>query len=285
MAKLVEYDVEGEEEGGGGTGVKVKPGVHVARIARCVYRDKKRDGSPANDLEIALDVGSEYDWVFTYVGLSEASKWKMAELVRALGLKEKGKIDPDKLVDKIIRVKINSGDYNGEYSPDAGKLFKAQNGDEALVGQGVSETSTHAGDAPEPDDTAEGSAEGGFEPSRETDPDIGSYDDWADEDLTAEAEDRNLTLPGGRGSKRDKAIKALRDDDNSSADAGEPEDAGTATGDDDYDEWELDKLKQEWTDRQLGDLPNLRGKNAAERVKTAIIEELRKDDAENPFEA
>lgn len=283
MAKLIEYDVEGEDESGGGTGVKVKPGVHVARIARCTFRDKKKDGSPANDLEVALDVGAEYDWVFTYVGLSEASKWKMAELVRAMGLKEKGKIDPDKLVGKILRVKINSGSWDGEYSPDAGKLFMAQDGDEDLIGQGVSETSINAAQGPDVNDDISDPAS--FEPSRETDPDIGSYDNWADEDLAAEAEDRNLTLPGGRGSKRDKAIKALRDDDNSSADAGEPEDAGTATGDDDYDEWELDNLKQEWEDRQLGDLPNLRGKNAAERVKTAIIEELRKDDVENPFEA
>jgi len=43
-------------------------------------------------------------------------------------------------------------------------------------------------------------------------------------------------------------------------------------------------LKEEWEGRDMGDLPSFRGKNAADRVKAAIIEALRADDEENPFE-
>jgi len=293
LAKLIPYNVSGVEEGGGGTGVKVKPGVKPCRIVRCIQRTEKRDGTPANDLEVALDFGAEFDWVFTYIPLGEAGEWKLAEFIRALGLKEEGKLNPDKIQGTVIRCKINTGTYNDEYSPDAGRLMKAQPGDEELIGESVSEMSNNGG-GPEPDAEPEASAAApeyadGFMPSREGEEGIGSYDDWPDEDLTAEAEDRGLTLPGGRGSARDKAIKALRDEDSAVMDGGE-ETAAVAepeaeTPEDDYDEWDLDRLKKEWEDRNLGDLPAIRGRGAAERLVAAIVEELRKDDAENPFEA
>ena len=305
MAKLIPYDVTGVEESGGGTGVKAPPKVYVAEIMRCSHRTQKKDGSPANDLEIALNVGAAYDWLFTYVGLSEAADWKLAEFVRAVGLKDKGRLDPEKMVGKIIRVKVNPGEYGGSYSPDVGRLMKAQPNDK--VDNAVSEISSQtASDEPEEDESdteddvpfvtdADGDkvySDPSFEPSREGDEGVGSYDDWADDDLAAECSDRDITLPGGRGNKRDKMIKALRAEDaevSGADDDDEPlpddEAAAAAEEGDDYDEWDLDRLKGEWEERQMGDLPAIRGRNAADRIKTAIIEELRKDDAENPFEA
>lgn len=61
MAKLIEYDVSNVEESSGGTGVKVRPGVRVCRIMKVTQRTEKRDGTPANDLEVALSFGDEYD--------------------------------------------------------------------------------------------------------------------------------------------------------------------------------------------------------------------------------
>lgn len=293
MAKLIEYDVTGvEESSGGGTGVKAKPGVHVAKIAKCVQREEKRDGTPANDIEVALNVGEEYDWVFTYIGLSESADWKLAEFIRAVGLKDKGKLDPDKIVGKLIRVKLNSGSYDGEYRPEAGRLMPAQKGDDKLFGEKVSEMSSQNGDDDGPDDEepnvdADGDkiyADPDFVPSREGDDDVGTYDEWDEADLLAEVEDRGLTLAGGRGKKKDKAIAALRDEDNEVAGANdEPEDEPEAG--DEYDDWDLDQLKEEWESRDMGDTPSFRGKNAADRVKAALIEGLRADDEENPFDA
>lgn len=296
MAKLVPYDNTGVEESSGGTGVKVKPGVHIARIAKCTLREQNKAGDPANDIELALDVGEEFDWVFSYVGLSDAAKWKMAEFTRALGLKENGKFDPDKMVGKFIRVKINPDTYDGQYAPRAGRFMKAQPGDEETFAEGgsnVSETSSQNGDGgpeaeaePEDNKDADGDpvySDPDFTASREGEEDVGSYDDWADEDLLGEAEDRGLTLPGGRGSKRDKAIKALRAEDAevSGASEGDEPEAGA---EDDYDEWELDALKKEWEDRELGEMPKVRGSGAQDRLKAKLIEALREDDETNPFD-
>jgi hypothetical protein len=282
LAKLIEYDVTGVEESAGGTGVKVKPGVRPCRIVRAQERTEKRDGSAANDIELALDFGSEFDWVFTYVGLGEASDWKLAELVRAVGLKDKGKLDLEKHVKgKVIRCKVNHGMYGEEYSPNAGRFMKAQPGDEDLIGEGVSEISSN-------DDAPVAEAEAGVLRWREGQPDpenpdevVASYEDWTDEDLEGEVGDRELTVAGGRGKKRDKLIAALRADDADEENAG-PTEAEIADADD-YDTWELDALKKEWDDRQMGDLPAIKGRGASDRMKAAIIEELRKDDVENPF--
>lgn len=292
MAKLVPYDVEGVEEGGGGTGVKVKPGVHVAEIVRCQKRDQKKSGDPANDIEVALSFGDEFDWAFTYIGLSKAADWKLAEFVRALGLKEKGNLDPDKMVGKLMRVKVNSGSYEGEYAPDVGRLMPAQKGDK--VGEKASElSSTPSGPDMEPEEEGDGDGAtepaDGFVPSRESDPDIGSYDEWTDDDLVAEADDRGVALAGGRGKKRDKAIAALRADDEAAdgdgGDGGGGDDDTPAAEGDEYDDMDLDALKAEWDAREMGDHPNIKGRNAADRLKAAIIEALREDDTANPFEA
>ena len=296
MAKLIEYDVSGvEESSGGGTGVKVRPGVHVAKIERCTERTEKRDGSPANDIEVALNFGEEFDWGFTYIGLSQAADWKLAEFIRALGLKDKGKLDPDKMVGKYLRVKVNSGTYEGEYSPDMGRLMKIQKGDiEAWQsGNGTasefSQSAAAGPDTEEDGDEPEASSDSFY---REGQPDpedpnetVGSYDEWPDEDLEAEVNDRGLTLPGGRGSKKNKMMAALRADDEAQGSAEEAGDEESSEGEDDYDEWDLDQLKAEWAERELGDLPVIRGRNSDARLQAKLIEELRDDDKANPFEA
>lgn len=296
MAKLIEYNVEGVEESSGGTGVKAPPKLYVGKIMLCEKRDVKADGQPANDIRLGISVGEEFDWLFTYIGLGPESDWKLAEFVRALGLKDKGKINPEKIVKDgtLIRVKVNPGEYLGEYSPQAGRLMKAQPGDE--WGSGASELSSSNGAAPVAEEAT------GDEPLRwrENEPDpenpdtiVTSYDEWSDDDLEAEVTDRELTIPGGRGSKTTKLIAALRADDLEWAEGGgasvDPangqSESGTTDGTaDDYDDWELDRLKTEWDARQLGDLPVVRGSGAADRLRVAIVEALRTDDAENPFE-
>lgn len=297
MAKLIEYDVTDVEESSGGTGVKARPAVYVAKIMKCKHRTEKRDGTPANDLEVALNVGDEYDWVFTYIGLDKASDWKMKEFVKAVGLKDKGKLDPDKMVDKIIRVKLNSGEYNGEYRPEAGRLMAPMKGDE--FGSTVAASAGTAANPEAAEDVAEAAeADDGFIASREVDADgnideeVGSYDDWEDGDLEAEVSDRGLTLPGGRGKKRDKCIAALRSDDEAFYDSetavaeGEGEAEEPSDDEDDYDSWEIADLVKEYEERGFDDpVPTFRGRNADGRQKTAVIEALRADDNADPFEA
>ena len=286
MAKLIDYDVTGVEESGGGTGVKVPVGLRVGRIALCEQREVKANGQPANDIRVGLDMGPDYDWLFTYIGLGPESDWKLAEFIRACQLKEKGKLDPTKQIGKIIRVKVNHGEYNGEYAPDAGKLMPSQDGDEVggLSASAASDGRSNAIETEEEEETESKYADG-FIPSREDDPEVGSYDDWADDDLEAEVNDRGATIPGGRGKKRDKLIKALRDEDVEASGIDDEDEAEEAeTEGDDYETWDIDALKKDWNDRNLGDLPKVRGSGAADRLKAQIIEALREDDEANPFD-
>jgi hypothetical protein len=304
LAKVITYDVSGVEESGGGTGVKVRPGVKVAKIETCEQRTENAQGGPANDIKVGLNFGPDFDWGFTYVGLGPASDWKLAEFIRACGLPPKGKFDPEKQRGKFIRVKVNPGTYEGAYSPDMGRLMKAQPGDEKKW-PGINGKAELAEDEPddaepdnEADDTTEDAVEKTYEdpdfvPSRENDPEIGSYDDWEDADLESEVNDRGLTLAGGRGKKRDKFIAALRAEDEEVNGATpddepepeeEPETDAASDDEDEYDTWDLEKLKEEWEARSLGDIPNFRGKGASDRIKAALVEGLKSDDEENPFE-
>jgi len=290
VAKLIQYDVTGVEESRGGTGVKAKPGVYIAEIMLCTQRDQNRAGQPANDLEVALNVGSEYDWVFTYIGLGPASDWKLAEFVRAVGINEKGKMDPDKMVGKKLRVKINPDTWNSEYTARAGRLMPILNGDKepGKVSEISSTGEETDEDVEEPTSEATGADEypGGYQPQREDDDD--NYDDWSDEDVIGEASDRGLTLPGGRGSKRDKAVKALRADDE--AHTQQPVDDDEGDDDDgeaeDYSSWSTDELVKEYSERGFeDDVPEFKGRNAENRQRKAIIEALEADDGGDPFEA
>jgi len=281
VAKLIEYDVSNVEASGGGGTEQPKQGVYTAKIAQCRQRDTKADGTPANDIMVALDLGANYAWVYTYIGLGEAADWKMAEFIRAVGLKEKGKLDPDKMVGKLISVKINPDSYDGEYRGRAGRLMKAAKGAKILDADAD-------GAGPDEDDddepTAEAEPSSEFEPTREDpeDDEVGSYDDWDDSDLEAEVEERGVTVPGGRGSKRSKWIAALRSDDINEMDEEGGEDEAEQA-DDEYDTFALDELVSEVTDREL-ELPRKpRGSNAEERYKAKLIEVLRADDEAEPF--
>jgi hypothetical protein len=203
-------------------------------------------------------------------------------------LKDKGNIDTDKLLKKKLRVKVDPDTYGGEYSPRAGNLFPLAPGDSDVGRVSELSGSDDNGSAPEPE-TQEGAGSDGFVASREDEPDVGSYDTWNDDDLTAEAEDRGVTIPGGRGNKRDKVIAALRADDSEAKAEPEADTSGAsedgAGNDDDYENWSMDELKSEWEERQMGDVPSVRGRNAEARVITAMAVMLHEDDKANPFDA
>lgn len=284
MAKIT-YNVEDAEPFGEGGG-QPKAGVYDAEIVRATHRTEKKDGSPANDIEVVLqcegedDENNAYGWVFTYIGLNDSSAGRLREFTNAVGLKAKGGFTTDAennipvLAGKKLKVKINPDQYDGEYRARVGRLMKlseSTNGDDAPDADADAE--------PEDDTDTKASSNGasGFEPSREGD-EFGSYDEWEDKDLEDEVEDRGLTVGGGRGKKRDKLIKALRDDD-AEAEGGDDADASGDEGDgDNYDEWEPKLLMEEIKDRDLTEhLPKGR------RGKSTLIEILRKDDKDEPF--
>lgn len=258
MAKLT-YDVSDVEESGGGE--VPKPGTYTAKIVEAEHRTEKADGSPANDIKLTLSLGDEYRYLYTYIGLSKSSAWKLKELTTALGLKDKGQIDTDKLKGKVLSIQVKADTYDGEPTAKVGKLFKAKDG--AKVGGGK----PAAADDDGPDDEPETDEPEGGE----------DYSEWSLEDLQAEHEERGLDAIRGRKTK-DKYIEALEADDEAKADGDgddgeEPEDAEP---EDDYDEWSQDELVAELEEREL--------KVEGRKTKEKLIAALRADDASDPFE-
>ena len=271
MARLISYDISHVEEGVGGGSEEPQPAIYPAEIRICRQRETKADGNPANDIEVAFSLGGDYSWVWTYVGLGPESDWKLAEFIRALDLPAKSKrgFDPDKMVGKMVRLKINPDQYDGVYRARVGRIMKALPGDE-LAEEVESENGTSVEAEAEEETETEG-----YSPVREDadDDDIGSYDDWGDDDLESEVQDRGLTVPGGRGKKRDKWIKVLRADDEESGEEAEETDQS-----DEYDDWTTDELEGEIENRELELPAKPRGKNAQVRFKAKLVEVLREDD-------
>lgn len=260
MAKIT-YDVSGVEDSGGGTGVQAPPALYEATIGLCEHRTEKVDGSPVNDLRVAFNVGEEYDWVFYYVQLDGTAGWKLKQFVEALGLPPKGGIDPEVLVGKKLRVKINPGSYGGEYRAQVNRVMPLD---------GTSASKDPGPDVDDDDDVVE---PGDFVPAREGDEGVDSYDDWPAEDVFAEIDDRGLEAPKGRGAAKIKrGIEILREDDAAQDDDADDDDADA---DDDYDDWTLEELIDEAKKRGL---KMGRGK----KTEDAVIALLREDDG-SPF--
>jgi hypothetical protein len=281
---VADYDVSGVEPREGAPGIKAPLGTYDAKIRICNDRRASSNGEK-NDFEVAVEIlGAEleveidgemktftdFDWIFSYVSFNEAADWKLAEFVNALDLPPKGKLKAKELIGKTVRVKLNHDTYEGEYSPRIGRWMKPLGGSN---GDGPTSSEDDG-----PTATAEATSyPDGFEPSREGD-EFGSYDDWSDEDVKAEFDDRGLKASGRGKPSRDKMVDALRADD-AAAEGGEAEpDANAEEGGDDYDTWEVEELESQFSERGL-DLPSKpRGSNAKERYKTALIAGLREDD-------
>jgi hypothetical protein len=229
----IKYDVSDVEAGGGGD--QPQPGLYKAKVVQALHRTERKDGSPANDIELVLDIGEDYARQWTYIGLEKPSAWKLRELTDALGLPEKGDLDPTKLIGKKLQVKINSDQYEGNYRPRVGTLMKL----------GAGSDDNDDGEEQQDDD----------------------YDEWELDELKAEVEERELEVSGRR--TKDKLISALRD-----ADAGgEQEEKKEATDDsepeDDYDEWETEELQAEVKERAL----EIKGRKTKDKMIAALRED------------
>jgi len=241
-AKGIPYDVSGIETR---SGEHAKPDTYTVEIAEAEQRTEKNDGSPANDIRVRLDfVDDDFMPLFTYIGLSGASGWKLKELVKAVGLPEKGTLDPSKLVGKKLRVKVVADQYEGNYTARAGTLLPLKGGENG----------------------ASGSSE-----------DAEDYEDWTLEELQAEAEEREIEIKGRKTEAKYREALIAADEEQGEDGEEEGEEEGEQEYTDDYEEWETAELKEELADRKL-DLPKGR------LTKNKLIEVLREDDGKDPFE-
>lgn len=263
---IIKYNVENVESGGGGE--QPQPALYKGKIAAMTARTEKADGSAVRDLEIVVDVGSEYARLWTYVKTPDdpnyneaAHGWKFRELTDALKLQPKGSLDTAKMIGKEVNVKVVADtNLDGEYRGRIRSMFApgkiAEDGDDLGEGGGAEEPLTQ-------EELAE----------------------WSNDDLKEELEARSITLSGRFSSQ--KAIAAILED------QGEPEAEAETEPDEDgsgngavggldpelledlrtdpafYDDWAEDDLKSYADD--LGISGNVSGRKTKAKFVEAIV--------------
>lgn len=249
MATTIKYDVTDVPDSGGGE--EVQPGMYAGKIVSVTHRTTKSNGDPANDLEVVVDVGSEFKRLWTYIGLGVG--WKMKEFTQAVDLPPKGDLTAAKLkglANKKVNVKVvaDTG-LDGEYRGKVKNLFKPGEG-----GAVTEAASSSSGDHEQTD-----------------------YSEWELDDLKAELEEREIAVPKGRATVA-KLVALLEEDDAAGDepedDADEPEEDKDAPPTDEYDEWDVDDLKEELKERDIA-VPKGRVNEAK------LIALLREDDAKS----
>jgi len=257
---VIKYDVSNVESSGGGE--QPQPGLYAGSIAAMTPRTQKADGSNVRDLEVVVDVGSEYARLWTYVKTPDdpnyneaAHGWKFRELTDSLKLPAKGQFDTAKQVGKKVNVKVVADtNLEGEYRGRVRNLFAPgkieEDGEDLPEGGGDDEPLTRD-----------------------------ELEAWSNDDLKEELEARGLTLTGRFS--QGKAIDAIMEDqDSGEEEAGEAGENGSGTLDpelmkdlrndaDFYAEWEDDDIKAYAED--LGILGNIAGRKTRSKYIDAIV--------------
>lgn len=221
MAKL-KFDVSGIERG---ARKQPTPGLYTGKIAEIVSGQSKAGADMLTvKLKITNKKGPQKEFkgatIRSYVLTdNEATAWKLAEFLDAVGAtnggkKNKGTLDLDSLVGTEIQFKVEGGTYNGEYSASVGRLIAM--GDT----EGDDEEVEEEDDESEPEEVEEEEEESEDEPDDEDEEEVDSYDEWETTDLAEECEARGLSYTTKSGKPKAKAalVKLLLEDDETAED-------------------------------------------------------------------
>lgn len=265
MSPKVKYDVSNVDEAGGFE--HVQPGMYVGKIAEINLKESKSGNGPM--LEVILqpvktadgkpvkpkDKKKQIARVYTYVLLEhEPSDWKLKEFIKAVGLKDKGMIDTDKLTGKSIQMNLKPDtDLDDHYRPRVGKLIALPSGAKA---NGASSR------AAEPDEDDDEGDDGDGEAYT-----IDDLEQMEDDELLAIADEFEAKKPSGRMTpvKRKKLVKDIlaaqeeaqdedEDEDDTEVEDEDNDDATEDTGDDeDEDDEDEDEDEDEEEDEEEDD--------------------------------
>jgi hypothetical protein len=256
----IRYDVSGVEGGGG---EQPQPGTYNAEITEVEHRTERADGTKIDgkgDIHVVLNVGSDYARLHTYVGMYDATAWKLREFIDALDMGEKGSLNTTKLVGQKLRVLIAKDEYEGAYKARVKTFLKAKDGDEADEEEETDEEEPEEEEVEEDEEEEEDEVEEEEEPEEdEADP----LDDMDRSELKKHIKSEGIEV---------KVTTKMSDDDIREAIRAQSSDDG-----DDYDEWSLAELKEQFEQRDL------KLKKGDKATKAALIAALRADDAEEPF--
>jgi len=200
----IKYDVSNVDESGGFE--HVQPGMYIGKITEINSKESKSGNGPM--LEVILqpvktadgktvkpkDKKKKVGRVYTYVLLEhEPSDWKLKEFTKAVGLKDKGTLDTDKIVGMSVQMNLKPDtDLDDKYRPRVGKLIAMPNS--------ASASASKTRPAPEP------------EP--EQDEDAYTQDDLEamdDDELVEAADEFGIAKPAGKMTpvKRKRLVTAI----------------------------------------------------------------------------
>ena len=164
MATKIKYNVKGVEAKGDRP--TPKPGVYRCKIVSCV--DAKPEGKDRR-LEVQYEIteGENKGYkLYDYINLeSEASEWKLASFIRAVGLPEEGELNPDKLVGVglTVRTRVENSEQYGSQAKPASLMpldgTEGESGDAEDLSDDDTEPEAGDGDA-DGDDDARGCSGG-----------------------------------------------------------------------------------------------------------------------------
>lgn len=262
----VKYDVSNVEDSGGFE--HVQPGMYIGKISEVNLKESKSGNGPMLEIILqpvktadgktvkAKDKKKQVARVYTYVLLEhEPSDWKLKEFIKAVGLKDKGMIDTDKLVGNSVQMNLKPDtDLNDQYRPRVGKLL--------AIPAGAKTTATDNG-ASEPEDEAE-------EDYTEDD-----LNEMEDDELKEAAGEYGVKAPTGTltSLKRKKLIAAILESMEESEDEDEDEDEEEdADVEDDASEDEEDEDEDESDEDEADELDGLSRAELKQYIKDNELE-------------
>lgn len=284
MSPTLKYDVRGVESGQD-FDEPIPKGVYRMTVLSCI-QTKSSKGNDMLELELEIIKGKfKGRRVWDYVVLTKKSEWKLASLVRALGMKEKGSINPEKLQGKTLTAKVKLETYSTE-DDEGDEITKVTNKIASLLPKADAEEAEDE-EEEEDGDEEEAEEEDGDEEEEEEDGDEDEEEGYTEEEINGSSKeelkeiisDEELEIRVTKKTKvaalRKKVLEALEAEDLMAGD--EEEEEEDEEGDEeeqDYSEMSIGELKEELKEREL----KVSGK------KPALIKRLEKDDEEEEDE-
>lgn len=215
MAK-VKYNVKGVQRG---EFPVVEPGLYQAKIVKVEEGESKSGNGhmiiPTFEiLRHKTHKGAKLrTWILTE---HEASAFKLAEFIDALGLPEKGGFDTDDILGQRVVIKVDADEYQGKPSARVGTIYAA---DENSNGNGASSKAKKVEEEPEEeeeeDDPEEEEEEEPDDDEEDDEEEEEGYDEWSVAELKSEIRARRLELP--KKAKKTDLVAVLEEDDEESS--------------------------------------------------------------------
>lgn len=120
-------DFTNVKDGSGFNKKRMPAGDYLARITRVEDSPSKKDNEPQWLFTIALEDRRTIAYPY-YCKLVENQLWKLRNLIQASGIsvpKKKIKLDPEKLVGKLIGITLEDDEYEGKEQSVIAAIFEA----------------------------------------------------------------------------------------------------------------------------------------------------------------